>query len=336
MDLNTIWFLAIAAFFTIYFVLEGFDFGVGMSLPLLGGKSAKEADARRSAAVESIGPLWDGNEVWLIVAGGSIFAAFPDWYATLFSGFYLPLLLILLALIVRGVSIEWRHKVDSLSWRRRCDAGIVLGSIVPAFLWGVAMANMVIGVNFTSFGHVSAATEGFIGLLNPRGLLGGLAFVLLFFAHGLFFLGLKCADPLRRRVHQLARGGIAPLAAAVGAAYLLWMQLATGKGWTWLALVGVLAALVVALVAVWNNRDALAFYGTAAAVVGVGVFLFGSLFPYLLPASNDIASLDIYNASANPYTLKIMSWASLLLAPCVIIGQGWSYWQFRKRVTVDH
>ena len=140
MDLNTIWFLAIAAFFTIYFVLEGFDFGVGMSLPLLGGKSAKEADARRSAAVESIGPLWDGNEVWLIVAGGSIFAAFPDWYATLFSGFYLPLLLILLALIVRGVSIEWRHKVDSLSWRRRCDAGIVLGSIVPAFLWGVALS----------------------------------------------------------------------------------------------------------------------------------------------------------------------------------------------------
>lgn len=336
MDLNTLWFIAIAIFFTIYFVLEGFDFGVGMSLPFLGGKNATEADARRGAAVESIGPLWDGNEVWLIVAGGSIFAAFPEWYATLFSGFYLPLLLILVALIVRGVSLEWRHKVDTLAWRRRCDAGIVFGSVLPALLWGVAMTNIVGGVAFSSFAHVSAATEGFIGLLNPRGLLGGIAFVLIFFLHGLLFLGLKCADPVRQRAHDIARAGLAPLAVLVGAIYLVWMQLSLGKGWTWIALVAVVLALAVALFALWKNNDALAFYGTAAALIGVGVLLFGSLFPALLPATNEIAGLDIYNAAASPYTLKIMSWASLFLAPCVLVGQGWSYWQFRKRVAVSH
>lgn len=334
MDLNSLWFVIIAFFFIGYFVLEGFDFGVGMALPFVGGDTAEENDARRTAAIRAIGPVWDGNEVWLITGGAAIFAAFPEWYATLFSGFYLPLLLILVCLIVRGVALEWRVKVDTPSWRKRCDLGITVTSYLPALLWGVAFANIVGGVAFTEPGRIETVRDGFFGLLTPQGLLGGLAFLLLFFLHGLLFLGLKTEEPLRGRVHALARGGIAPAAIAVGAIYLVWMQLTHGQAWTWAPLVVVVLFLAVAVAGLWTGRDAMGFWGTAGAIVACGVMLFGSLFPDVLPSTTAVAGLDIYNASASPYTLKIMTWAAVILAPCVLIGQGWTYWQFRKRVAV--
>ncbi|MBD0854593.1 cytochrome d ubiquinol oxidase subunit II [Corynebacterium striatum] len=334
MDLNTVWFIIIAFFFTGYFVLEGFDFGVGMLLPFLRGDSAADSDARRTAAVRAIGPVWDGNEVWLIVAGASIFAAFPEWYATLFSGFYLPLLLIVTALIIRGVSLEWRVKVDTLAWRKRCDIGIVLGSYLPALLWGVAMTNIVAGVAFSSPGHVDSGIDGFLGLLNPRGLLGGAVFLLLFAFHGALFLGLKTHAPVRTQVHAIARGWLAIATLAVGAIYLVWMQLNFGKSWTWIALAAVALALVAAFAGLWSGRDRTAFFGTAAAIIAVGLALFGALFPNVLPSVTDVAGLDIYTASASPYTLKIMTWAAVVLAPAVLIGQGWTYWQFRARIGV--
>ena len=334
MELNALWFIIIAFFFIGYFVLEGFDFGVGMALPFVGGDSEEANDARRTAAVRSIGPVWDGNEVWLITGGAAIFAAFPEWYATLFSGFYLPLLLILVSLIIRGVCLEWRVKVDTLSWRKRCDLGIIIGSYVPALLWGVAFANIVAGVKYTNDSDIATVADGFFGLLNPLGLVGGLAFLLLFFFHGLLFLGMKTGEPLRSRVHQMARGGVAFAAVGVGAVFLLWIQFKHGYPWTWVPLILVVAFLAVALYALWTGKDGLAFAGTACAIIACGITLFGALFPDVLPSSNGIGGLDIHNAAASPYTLKIMTWAAVVLAPAVLIGQGWTYWQFRKRVTV--
>lgn len=203
MDLQILWFIIIGVLFAGYFLLEGFDFGVGMLLPFLGGKDAKERAERRTAAVKSIGPVWDGNEVWLITAGAAMFAAFPEWYATLFSGFYLPLLLILLSLIMRGVGLEWRTKVETQRWRNLCDVGTAIGSWVPALLWGVAFANILRGVPIDADRQIDSGVEGLLGLLNPYGLLGGLAFVLLFMLHGAMFLGFKTTDPVRARVHQI-------------------------------------------------------------------------------------------------------------------------------------
>src|ERR1700750_849822 len=197
MALTDIWFVLIAVLWTGYFVLEGFDFGVGMLLPLVG-----RTDNDRRVAINTIGPIWDGNEVWLLVAGGATFAAFPHWYASLFSGFYLALLLILVALIVRGVAFEFRGKIDSARWRRNWDIAIVFGSAVPALLWGVAFGNIVAGVPLDA-DHEYTGT--LFTLLNPYGLLGGLATLTLFAFHGAVFLTLKTTGPVRERAGELAR-----------------------------------------------------------------------------------------------------------------------------------
>src|SRR4051812_14005558 len=191
MELTTVWFVIIAFLWTSYFFLEGFDFGVGMLLPVLG-----RDDVERRVVINTIGPVWDGNEVWFIVAGGATFAAFPDWYATLFSGFYLPLLAILLALIVRGAALEYRGKRDDAAWRRRWDRAIFWGSLVPAFLWGVAFANLVRGVPLDAQ-HAFAGTV--LDLLGPYALLGGLATLTLFLLHGAVFVALKTTGVVRRR-----------------------------------------------------------------------------------------------------------------------------------------
>src|SRR3954454_12945868 len=220
MELTTVWFCLIAVLWIGYFTLEGFDFGVGMLLPVL----AKD-DRERRVMINTIGPVWDGNEVWLLVAGGATFAAFPEWYATLFSGFYLPLLLILLALIVRGVAFEYRAKGHGEEWKERWDAAIVIGSFVPALLWGVAFANILRGV------PIDADKEyvgGFFNLLNPYALLGGAMTFLLFTAHGAMFVSLKTEGDIRRRARVAA--GMTGLAAAVAAvAFLGWTQASTGN-----------------------------------------------------------------------------------------------------------
>lgn len=327
MDLNTVWFILIAVLFAGYFVLEGFDFGVGMLLPFLGRKE-------RDAALKAIGPVWDGNEVWLITAGGALFAAFPEWYATMFSGFYLPLFIILISLILRGVGLEWRGKIHSQAWRDRCDIGIGIGSWVPSLLWGVAFANIVRGVPIDSARQIDTGLGTLAGLLNPFGLLGGTAFILLFFLHGALFLGLKAEEPLRSRAHGMATKALIP-AILVGGGFGLWMQLMSGKPGTWAALAVAAVALVAAGANVWKGRDGLAFASTALAVLAVVALFFGSLFPNLMPSTLDAAgTLDIHNAASTHYTLVVMTWAAGLITPLVILYQGWTYWVFRKRVTV--
>src|SRR3954454_15816485 len=219
MDLPTVWFVAIAVLWTGYFVLEGFDFGVGMLLPVLSrGTDPAEREADRRVVINAIGPVWDGNEVWLITAVGAMFAAFPVWYAAALSGFYLPLLLIILALIGRGVAFEYRGKVDDARWRARWDAAIIAGSAVPAFLWGVVFANIVRGVELGPDGVV---TSRLVDLLSPYALLGGLTTLTLFVLHGAVFLALKTDGPVRHRARCVARTA-GPVALVALAGFLLW------------------------------------------------------------------------------------------------------------------
>ncbi|MFC9789272.1 cytochrome d ubiquinol oxidase subunit II [Rhodococcus sp. NPDC127528] len=325
MGLQEFWFILIAVLFVGYFVLEGFDFGVGMLFPVLG-----RTDTRRRVLLNTIGPVWDGNEVWLITGGGALFAAFPDWYATLFSGFYIPLLLILVALILRICAIEWRGKIDDPTWRARCDAGIMIGSWVPAVLWGVAFANIVGGV---AIDENKKVVSGFFDLLNPYALLGGATTALVFALHGAVFLALKTAGDVREDAVKVAARLSIP-AVVVAGAFVLWTQLAHGKGWTWILVAVAAAALlgVVALTAV--AREGWAFVLTTVAVIATVALLFGSLYPNLMPSTIDEAyNLTIYNASSSPYTLKVMTWAAAFLTPIVLIYQGWTYWVFRQRIS---
>ncbi|RWZ51863.1 cytochrome d ubiquinol oxidase subunit II [Labedella phragmitis] len=328
MDLSTLWFWIVAALFVGYFVLDGFDFGVGMSLPFLG-----RDDTDRRVLINTIGPVWDLNETWVIVAGAAIFAAFPEWYATLFSGFYLALLVILLALIVRGVSFEYRHQRPEQSWKRRFDLMITIGSALPAFLWGVAFANIVQGVPLdTDHNYVG----GFFALLNPYALLGGLTTLLLFFTHGVFFVALKTDGEIRERARRLGVRASA-VTIAVAATFLVWTVLAHGTlVATGFAAVAALALVGSALANV-RGREGIAFALMAATIAAAVLTLFTSLFPAVMPASNDIAnSLTIENASSSTYTLTIMSWTALVFLPLVLAYQGWTYWTFRKRITRAH
>jgi cytochrome d ubiquinol oxidase subunit II len=327
MDLPTLWFFIVGFLFVGYFVLDGFDFGVGMSLPFL-----SKDDTDRRVLINTIGPVWDLNETWVIVAGAALFAAFPEWYATLFSGFYLPLLLILLALILRGVSFEYRHQRPEKVWKARFDRMIVVGSAVPAFLWGVAFANIVAGVPLDA-NHDYIGT--FFGLLNPYALLGGLTTLLLFFTHGVVFVAIKTDGEIRGRARRLAvRAGA--LTIVVAASFLVWTSVAFGTPASILLSAGAAVVLVGSFLANLRGRERLAF-GLMAATIGLAVLsLFLALFPAVMPASNDPAnSLTIVNASSSQYTLEIMSWVALIFLPLILAYQGWTYWIFRKRVTRD-
>jgi len=331
MDLATLWFWLVGFFFVGYFVLDGFDFGVGMSLPFLGRN-----DVSRRQVINTIGPIWDLNETWVIVAGAVLFASFPEWYATLFSGFYLPLLLILLALILRGVSFEYRHQRESAAWKRGFDRMIVIGSAVPAFLWGVAFGNIVQGVAIDA-DHIYVG--GFFALLNPYSLLVGLTTLLVFFLHGVLFVALKTDGQVHADARRLAKIAAVPTI-VVAAGTVLWtIGIASGREAPLLGLVvvaGALAAvsLIAAVLFSLRGRDGRAFAAGAATVLFAVVMLFFALFPYVMPSTIDPAySLTIANASSTPYTLQIMSWTALIALPLVIAYQAWTYWIFRKRVT---
>jgi cytochrome d ubiquinol oxidase subunit II len=328
MELTTIWFSLIAILWIGYFTLEGFDFGVGMLLPIL-GRNEKD----RRVMINTIGPVWDGNEVWVLVAGGATFAAFPEWYATLFSGFYLPLLLILVALIVRGLAFEYRGKRDDDAWRARWDLAIIVGSYVPALLWGVAFANILRGV------PIDADMEyvgGFFNLLNPYALLGGLTTLMLFITHGAVFISLKTDGPIRAEARALAmRLGLG--AAVVTVAFLVWTQLDTGSAGSAVAFVLAALALVGGLVAIRAGREGWAFLGTFVAIALGVAGLFLALFPDVMPTSlSDGVSLTTTNASATDYTLKIMTVVALIFTPIVLGYQAWTYWVFRKRISTHH
>ncbi|ABP54786.1 cytochrome d ubiquinol oxidase subunit II [Salinispora tropica] len=328
MDLTTIWFLLVAVLFTGYFILEGFDFGVGMLLPVLG-----RDDRERRVLINTIGPVWDGNEVWLITAGGAMFAAFPEWYATLFSGFYLPLLLILLALIARGVAFEYRNKRPEASWKRRWDHAIFFGSLLPAVLWGVAFANILRGVPLTA-DHEYAG--GLLNLLNPYALLGGVTTAALFLTHGAVFIALKTVGDVRHRAAALAvRVGVATAVLAV--AFLTWTLTIRANTAAVALAVAAAVALLGGLAAAYARREGWAFTGTAAAIGLAVATLFTALFPNVLPSTLDAAgTLTATNAASTPYTLTIMTWVAVIFTPIVLAYQGWTYWVFRKRIGVAH
>jgi cytochrome d ubiquinol oxidase subunit II len=325
MNLATFWFILIAVLFTGYFVLEGFDFGVGILMSLL---SRDETDRR--VMINTIGPVWDGNEVWLITAGGAMFAAFPLWYASLFSGFYLPLLIILVALIVRGVCFEFRGKVDSVRWRANWDRAMFAGSALPALLWGVAFANIVRGVPLNA-AHVY--TGNLLTLLNWYALLGGLVTLSLFTLHGAIFLSLRTTGELRARARRAALR-IAVAAVPLAAAFLLATQVSHGRPATDVTAVLAAVALLGAAAAAFRGREGWAFAGTALTLALAVATLFGDLWPNVLPSSTSAAfSLTVTNASSAHYTLVVMSWVAVIFTPLVLAYQGWTYWVFRQRLT---
>lgn len=332
MDLNILWFLLIAVLYIGFFVLEGFDFGVGILLPFLG-----KTDQQRRMMINTIGPHWDGNEVWLITAGGATFAAFPIWYATLFSGFYMPLFLILLALIVRGVAFEFRSKDDNPLWRSVWDWAIFFGSAVPALLLGVAFTNFIRGVPIDqNFMYVG----GFWNLLNPYALIGGLVSLLGFTLHGAIFLSLKTTDEICSAAEDVARKlwipTFAVLAAFVVATYFftdVLQHLGINPG---PVPIGAPLAVLAAGYFISQRRSGWAFIMTTLAIVFAGSTIFMILFPRVLVSSLDPAfSLTIYNAASSPYTLRVMSIVALIFLPIVLAYEIWSYWIFRKRITPD-
>ncbi|HMS25230.1 MAG TPA: cytochrome d ubiquinol oxidase subunit II [Acidimicrobiia bacterium] len=327
MELTTLWFILIAVLWVGYFFLEGFDFGIGMLMPFI----AKSENERR-AMINTIAPVWDGNEVWLLTAGGAMFAAFPNWYATLFSGFYLPLLLILVALIIRGVAFEYRGKVDSPVWRKRWDLAIMFGSWTPPILWGVAFANIVSGLAINEKGDY---TGGFFALLNPFGILGGIVVTVLCLLHGANYAALKTTGDMRERARKLGRI-LCAIAIVGGGTFLLWNQLENGKSWTWITTASAAVGLIGAHFAISAKKEGLSFILVAVALISAVVTLFGCLYPNVMPSTTDpLFSLTVENASSTPYTLKVMTVVALAMVPIVLIYQSWTYWVFRKRIGAE-
>ncbi|MFI1410557.1 cytochrome d ubiquinol oxidase subunit II [Streptomyces sp. NPDC020707] len=328
MELHDIWFVLIAVLWIGYFFLEGFDFGIGVLTKLL----ARNRTEKR-VLINTIGPVWDGNEVWLLSAGGATFAAFPEWYATLFSGFYLPLLLILVCLILRGVAFEYRAKRPEEQWQRNWENAIFWTSLLPAFLWGVAFGNIVRGVKIDqNFEYVGGLTD----LLNPYAVLGGLVTLTLFTFHGAVFAALKTLGDIRERARQLAlRLGL--VTAVLALVFLLWTQVENGDAKSLVALVVAVVALVAAIGANQAGREGWAFGLSGLTIVAAVAMLFLTLFPNVMPSSlNDEWSLTVTNASSSPYTLKIMTWCAVIATPVVMLYQGWTYWVFRKRIGTQH
>jgi cytochrome d ubiquinol oxidase subunit II len=331
-DLNSLWFALIGVLWIGYFFLEGFDFGAGILLPVVG-----RDDLDRRVVVNTLGPVWDANEVWLITAGGATFAAFPEWYATLFSGFYLPLFLILVALIVRGVAFEYRSKDKRPEWRAWWDRAIFVGSVLPALLWGVAFANIVRGVKIDASGEY---VGNVLDLLNPYALFGGLTTLALFTLHGALFLCLKTEGDVTERAHVVAVRLAAP------AAGFLFGFLT----WTWRNAVSIdndgivpgvipILAAVLLVAAVWLIRERFhgwAFVATGGSITLTTLTLFLNLYPRVMPSSIDPAfDLTIYNAASTSTTLTVMAWVAIVFTPLVLVYQAWSYWVFRKRISRD-
>jgi cytochrome bd ubiquinol oxidase subunit II len=337
MHLSDLWFIAIAVLWAGYFVLEGFDFGVGILLPLLGRADGRADDTTRRVMINTIGPVWDGNEVWLLTAGGATFAAFPNWYAAMFSAFYLPLLLVLVALIIRGVAFEYRGKRDDSRWRLGWDAAIFFGSLLPALLWGVAFGNVLHGLPLNAAGNF---TGNFFTFLNPYALLGGVTTLALFTLHGALFLALKTTGDLRARANKTA-AIVGVGAIVVGAGFLAWTEASyrafttTGEGIASVALAAVAAlALIAAVGANRVGREGIAFAGNAIAIGAATATLFTALYPNVLPSSTSAAfSLTTANASSTAQTLMVMTVVAVIFLPLVLAYQAWTYWVFRKRVT---
>ncbi|MGW0534688.1 cytochrome d ubiquinol oxidase subunit II [Streptomyces sp. NPDC003032] len=328
MELHDIWFVLIAVLWIGYFFLEGFDFGVGVLTKLLARNRVE-----KRVLINTIGPVWDGNEVWLLTAGGATFAAFPEWYATLFSGFYLPLLFILICLIVRGVAFEYRAKRTEERWQTNWEHAIFWTSLIPAVMWGVAFANITRGVKIDAHKEYVGS---FWDLLNPYAILGGLVTLTLFTFHGAVFASLKTVGDIRVRARKLALGlGLITAVLAVG--FLVWTQADKGDGKSLVAMVVAVLALVGAVVAIKAGREGWSFALSGITIAAAVAMLFLTLFPNVMPSSlNEEWSLTVTNASSSPYTLKIMTWCAAIATPVVLLYQTWTYWVFRKRIGTQH
>ena len=333
MSLETVWFILIAVLWSGYFVLEGFDFGVGMLLPVLG-----RSESDRSAMLNTIGPIWDGNEVWLIVAGGATFAAFPLWYATMFSGFYLALLAILVCLILRVVSFEWCGKGDTPRWLGFWTWVNAVTSCLAAVIWGVALSNLLQGLPIDSSQEF---TGNFLDLFSPFTVFAGLAFCLLFLFHGAGFLSLRTVGDLGQRSARMARRLAAP-ALLAGILFMVWC-VATAVAENDRGVLGPLVpavagslALCGAALAARARRPGLSFTLGAAGIVGVIATLFTGLYPRVMVSSTDLAnSLTTGNAASSHYSLTVITIVAGCLLPVVLAYQSWSYWVFRHRVSED-
>ncbi|HVK22589.1 MAG TPA: cytochrome d ubiquinol oxidase subunit II [Actinokineospora sp.] len=328
MDLAVVWFCVIALLWLGYLFLEGFDFGVGMLLPVL----AKD-DTERRVMINTIGPVWDGNEVWVIVAIGATFAAFPGWYAALLSGAYLPLLVVLVGLIGRGVAFEYRGKVDADRWRRRWDRVIVTGSWIAALGFGLLIATTVFGLpldaNGNRVGSVFAAVRW-------ETVLGALALAGFALVHGAVFLSLKTDGDIRLRARRLA-ARIGPYALLPLLGLLVWAQVESGAVWTWVAVGLAVIAATLAFERIDRGREGQAFAALGVVIAASVVALFGALYPNVLPSTLDSEfSLTVAGTASSPYTLGVMSWVALFGTPAVLVYQGWTYWVFRKRVSTAH
>jgi cytochrome bd ubiquinol oxidase subunit II len=322
------WFLLIGFMFASYFVLEGFDFGVGALLPVLG-----KDDVGRRVMINTIGPVWDANETWLVLAAGAMFAAFPSWYATAFSAYYLPLLVILGALIVRGLAFEFRGKKDDAQWRRRWDRCIVFGSIVVPLLWGAFFANLVRGLPIDARGDYAG---GILDVFSPYAMLGGLVVLSMFVTHGAIFLTLKTSGGIRHDASELGTQ-LAVVTVILLAAFLGWTIASDGDARSAILAFAVVAASTGAAVANTRGRDGIAFSLTASAILLLVTTYFSLLYPNVMPSTIDPANnLTIANASSSSYTLTLMSWVAILVVPFVLAYQAWSYWVFRRRLSRDH
>jgi len=341
LSLQGFWFVVIGVLWAGYLVLEGFDFGVGMLMRLIG-----RDDAERKAVIGTIEPVWDGNEVWLIVAGGATFAAFPNWYATLFSGYYIVFFLILIALIFRGVAIEYRVKRPERRWRSAWELAIVLGSAVPAFLWGLTFANIIHGVPIDSHGEFSG---GLLDLFGGYAILGGLASLALFAFHGAVFLALRTTGEVRRRAKAFAIRLVVPAAALVLAIFV-WSGAGSGAiDGKWIAaalLAGVASVLLtLSLGLVFRDRDGAAFAATALAICSSVAAFFVALYPNVLVSSTrqgnffgtvtTVNNLTVFSSSSSHHTLALMAIVALIFTPIVLVYQTWTYWVFRARLRGD-
>jgi cytochrome d ubiquinol oxidase subunit II len=322
-SLVTFWFIVLVVFWTGFLVLEGFDFGVGMLHGVVG-----RDERGRGLAIQTIGPLWDGNEVWLIVAAAGTFAAFPGWYATMFSAFYPLVLLLLVALIARGLSFEFAHRRDGAGWRRSWAAATTYGSLLVPLLIGVMLGNLLHGV---PIGSDQEYAGNLVDLLNPYSLFCGLTLVLLCLLHGASFLALRTSGEVRERARQVGRR-VGPLAAAAVVGFAVWTQATAGGSLSLPVVLAVLAALAAAW-QVGRGRDGLAFAATAVTMAAVAVSIFVALYPRVmvstLGAAND---LTVTNTASSPYSLKVMTVTAAILFPVVLAYQGWTYYVFRRRV----
>ena len=325
LNLETLWFVLIAVLWIGFFFLDGFDFGVGILLPFV-----SKDDVDRRVMINTIGPTWDGNEVWLLTAGGATFAAFPEWYATMFSGFYLPLFLVLLGLIIRGVAFEYRSKDHKPEWRAAWDWAIFVGSLLPALLFGVAFGNLVRGLEIDAAGEY---VGGFWSLLNPYSLVMGVASLTLFTLHGALFLSMKTKGEVHDRVAAVSKP-LSTVTFAVLAVAMIWTYTQAGGA----VVPGLLpfAAIVLLVAMAWlvrTDQHGWAFTATGLTIISIVAAIFAGMYPNVMTSTiNPDYSLTVFNASSSHNTLVIMSIVALIFVPIVLGYQTWSYWVFRKRI----